>query len=107
PTLVVSRAPPSASGLATKKFDGNPAAAALLRNVVLPRRPFGIVPAVQPVGLLHMNPSGFGLWAARYPRKLALVQFAPTYCDASPALDPFCPLKYARKIGSGEVPAAP
>jgi len=54
-----------------------------------------------------MNPNGFGFCAARYPRNDELVQLAPEYCVASPALPLPCPLKYARKIGSGDVPAAP
>src|SRR5882672_4008895 len=57
--FVVRLAPPRTSGFATKKFAGSPAAAAKLRNLVLP---------------------------------------------ACPALTPF---KYARKIGSGDVPGAP
>src|SRR5262245_63485529 len=95
------------SGLAMKKFTGNPAAAALPRNVVLPMNPLPIVAAVQPAALAHMNPYGFGFIAARKPRNVAFVQFVPLYRVGSPAPELFVPLKYARKIGSGDVPGAP
>src|SRR5688500_9792236 len=93
------------SGLATKKFTGSPAAAALLRKVALPINPLASVAVVQPAALLHMKPQGLGLRAARKPRKAALVQLAPVYAAALPALPAAWPLKCARKIGSGTVPA--
>src|SRR5262249_18720542 len=116
PTLSVMNAPESASGLTMKKFAGSPAAAALARNVALPMKPFCRVVALQPAplptglevpALRHAKANGFGFRMARNPRLVELVQLLPVYIAGSPAEALFTPLKNARKIGSGDVPAAP
>src|SRR5690348_2414363 len=101
------------SGLATKKFAGRPAASAFVRNDP-PRKPFDSVAAVHPVPgpatvgtVLHMKPHGFGFIIARKPWNVVLVQPVPVYLVVSPACDPGPPLRYARKMGSGDVPGAP
>ena len=91
-------APPSRSGLTTKKFAGTPAAAAFALRVALP---------IRPVVFADANPNGFGLRAARKPRNVELVQFAPEYAAVLPAWLDGWPLKNARNVGSGAVPAAP
>jgi hypothetical protein len=70
----------------------------LFRSVALP---------ISPVLFAEAKPNGFGLRAARKPRNVAFVQFAPVYAPVLPAFPDGCPLKNARKIGSGTVPGAP
>src|SRR5262249_51508035 len=107
PRLFVTFAPASVSGLAMKKFAGSPAAAALLRNVALPMKPFCRVVLLHPVALRQANANGLGFSAARNAWFAELVQLPPMYFDVSPAEAAPTPLKYARKIGSGAVPGMP
>src|SRR5437899_8260432 len=102
-------APASVSGLAMKKLAGRPAAAAFVRNVALPMNPFcRLEPSDRhPAADKQAKANGFGFWMARNERLFAFVQLPPRYRLGSADSALFTPLKYARKIGSGEVPGAP
>ena len=69
--------------------------------MLFPIRPF--------VLLVLANPPGFGLYNARKPRNVVLVQFplALVYSAGFPALAFETVLYAAAKIGTGEVPGAP
>src|SRR5688572_4206128 len=83
----MKKAPPSRSGLATKKFAGSPAAAAFVRNVALPSRS----PA---------SPFGFGLCIVKRARLAVFVHCVPEY--GVPV-----PLKNATNVGSVADPGIP
>ena len=99
PCAVLLLIVPSTSGFATKKLAGRPALIAFCLNVALLRMP------VLAVLLSKLN--GSGLRAARNASSVALVQFAPLYAARLPACDAGWPFRYARRIGSGDVPAVP
>src|SRR5438132_5429187 len=82
------------SGLTTKKFAGNPALTAFVRWLAVPCR-------------LLATKNGFGAYTASRFTYVAFVKLDDVYLLGSDTLAPPSPEKYARYVGSGDVPAAP
>ena len=93
---------PRTSGFATRKFDGSPAAIALARRAALLIRLYAKLGVVAFV-LQH----GCGLNVASELMKVESVNDVDVYFAGSAACPEATPLKYARMIGSGDVPGAP